>query len=260
MPTKQELAIAFKRELSNIMSESAAMIRESQKYAETGDYASSKSLSGAAEIFKEGAWNQSVEDRTMATIADKQIVGETTLRDKLIGALQEKFNSSNFSNGFKAQQNRLFANPEHIMQIRDERVAKLVKAYRNLNNSRYNYLYDSTLQVSPEVMLGHKRSDESFANFDSRRQEFYFQKKEAKPLSDFTDAYRQANELEDGDMEGVAEIADQTSGGFGEDVENIRGTNVQFTLRLAFLEAFTGCTKTIGYRRRTSCNYCIPNC
>ena len=75
-PSKQELAIAFKRELSNIMSESAAMIRESQKFAETGDLASSKSLSGAAEVFKEGAWNQSVEDRTMATIADKQIVGD----------------------------------------------------------------------------------------------------------------------------------------------------------------------------------------
>jgi DnaJ-class molecular chaperone len=270
-PTKQDMAVAFKRELSKIMTETAAMIHESREHS-LASAVSQSSSSDSSSPLKESSWIRLAEERQIRD--HDQSLGRKTLRQKIIDELiKAKYSSSSLmSDASNEKSSILFSDAELIMKIRDDQVTKLISAYRSLNNSRYSFLYDSQLDVTPEVMMGYKRSDESFANFDSRRQEFHFAKREAKQLSDFTDAYKLSTGLTEGDLEDASEeflaAARTKSGGSTADDfvaaqataamahDNIKGAHVQFSLRLSFLEAFTGCSKEISYKRRSTCRFC----
>ena len=216
-PNRQELATAFKRELSKLVAVSRS----------PSEVAATESASGAASVIEPDEARTMIAKLTASSAARSFASTEAAIRG-----------------GDPADDAHLSG--EAIRQLTDARIAALIKAYRSLSNSRFWHLYDSSVDASTEVTLGYKRSDAAFANFDGRRQEFFFTQTEAKPLADFGGAYRAAVGLERSDMEDAAASSTLQRAGFA----------IQFVLSLDFVDAFTGCEKQISVQKRPACRMC----
>lgn len=252
-PTRQQLAVAFKRELSRL-------VEVTRSPAEQARIDEQRGASAVIEF-------------------DAEMEKLTYKLENSADALRHKFDTNNDANTYRHDSSRKSAGGDSEKEKRrqqaaltyavEQRISQLVDAYRSLNNSRFKYLYDSSFDAAIEVQLGYRRSDTAFANFDARRQEFFFNgsnpEQQGRALSDFSSAYKRAMELETTDIEQaiadrmMAAAADGTGASAAAATapsDSIDGTSTQFVLALDFISAFTGCSKEIVYRRRMACQLC----
>jgi DnaJ-class molecular chaperone len=188
---------------------------------------------------------------------------QPTARDVRLAFIREARKLSDAAtNRDEATRRSTEAPSQHVATVRipesreaAAQMARLVRAYRSLSSDDRRVRYTQHAGCSLDSTLGIAHEDGAFSQFDHRHQKFYFSDTSAKPIGDYTKAFR---DVAGWDATGGqnSEFSVHSNGGASSNSAASPGHNIDVLLHLSFAEAHLGCTKTLQYTRLTECGPC----